>query len=110
MARQKVRALAGWLLANGCQTIGPVVMLSGNSVESALLALATQYVGMICVKQAQITGAFPVLCARAAKTLDWLPWSHVFGGSHNFNMMLAHGGALYIDVGKHGNAYRDADV
>jgi len=24
----------------------------------------------------------------------------VFGGSHNFNMMLANGGSLYIDDGK----------
>jgi feruloyl-CoA synthase len=27
--------------------------------------------------------------------MDWLPWNHVFGGSHNVNMMLAHGGSLY---------------
>ncbi|WP_208988218.1 AMP-binding protein [Labrenzia sp. VG12] len=32
--------------------------------------------------------------------VDWLPWNHVFGGSHNFNMMLANGGSLYIDDGK----------
>ena len=38
--------------------------------------------------------------ARPPKILDWLPWNHVFGGSHNFNMMLANGGSLYIDEGK----------
>ena len=38
--------------------------------------------------------------ARPPKMLDWLPWNHVFGGSHNFNMMLANGGSLYIDEGK----------
>ena len=31
--------------------------------------------------------------------VDWLPWSHTFGGNHNFNMMLVNGGSLYIDDG-----------
>lgn len=35
----------------------------------------------------------PVIC-------DWLPWSHTFGGNHNFNMMLRNGGSLYIDNGR----------
>jgi feruloyl-CoA synthase len=42
----------------------------------------------------------PVISARPPKILDWLPWNHVFGGSNNFNMMLANGGSLYIDEGK----------
>ena len=32
--------------------------------------------------------------------VDWLPWNHTFGGNHNFNMVLRHGGTLYIDEGK----------
>jgi feruloyl-CoA synthase len=32
--------------------------------------------------------------------LDWLPWSHTFGGNHNFNLVLRNGGTLYIDAGK----------
>ncbi len=31
--------------------------------------------------------------------LDWLPWSHTFGGNHNFNLVLTQGGSLYIDDG-----------
>ena len=31
---------------------------------------------------------------------DWLPWNHVFGGSHNFGIVLYNGGTLYIDEGK----------
>ncbi|NCW66182.1 MAG: feruloyl-CoA synthetase [Rhodobacteraceae bacterium] len=37
---------------------------------------------------------------RPPSVVDWLPWNHVFGGSHNFNMMLANGGSFYIDDGK----------
>jgi feruloyl-CoA synthase len=39
-------------------------------------------------------------CAEAPVICDWLPWSHVFGGNHNFNMVLRWGGSLYIDDGK----------
>jgi feruloyl-CoA synthase len=32
--------------------------------------------------------------------VDWLPWSHTFGGNQNFGMVLYHGGSMYIDDGK----------
>jgi feruloyl-CoA synthase len=32
--------------------------------------------------------------------VDWLPWSHVFGGSHNMNIVLRFGGAMHLDEGK----------
>jgi feruloyl-CoA synthase len=32
--------------------------------------------------------------------VDWLPWSHTFGGNHNFHLVLRAGGALYIDRGR----------
>ncbi len=212
-ALQMVQALGAWLIGQGFAATGPVLMLSGNSVDHGLLALAAQYVGManvpvaeqyalipgahdrlshivqavrpslihvddpvvcaaaldlpalagipvitrrpdparrtltmeqalqgdatadvtaahaavtpdtlgkilftsgstslpkgvltthrmMCVNQTQISDVLPLLRARAPRILDWLPWNHVFGGSHNFNMMLANGGALYIDDGK----------
>lgn len=208
-----VRRLGAWLLANGYDKKGPVLIMSGNSIDHAMIALATQYIGMVsvpvaeqyslipgahdrllyvvekvrpgllfvddaklyagaigmkelegfdilasspegaprnvipmadalkggdadvdaahaavtpdtigkilftsgstsnpkgvmtthkmmCVNQAQIATVFPMLKARPPKILDWLPWNHVFGGSHNFNMMLANGGSIYLDDGK----------
>ena len=32
--------------------------------------------------------------------VDWLPWSHTFGGNHNVNMVLTSGGTLYVDGGR----------
>src|SRR5262249_49244842 len=32
--------------------------------------------------------------------VDWLPWSHTFGGNHNLGLVLANGGTMYIDDGK----------
>ena len=54
----------------------------------------------MCVNQAQLARALPFLQERPPRIVDWLPWNHVFGGSHNVNMMLANGGSLYIDGGK----------
>lgn len=55
---------------------------------------------MLCSNQHAISSQWPFLKARAPRVVDWLPWSHTFGGNHNFNMVLWHGGALYIDAGK----------
>lgn len=78
-------------------TVGKILFTSG-STSNPKGVLTTHR--MMCVNQTQIADAFPILRAEPPKLLDWLPWNHVFGGSHNFNMMLAHGGALYIDDGK----------
>ncbi len=32
--------------------------------------------------------------------VDWLPWNHTFGGSHNVGLVLVNGGTLYIDDGR----------
>ena len=43
---------------------------------------------------------WPFLTRTPPVILDWLPWSHTFGGNHNFNLVLRNGGTLYIDGGK----------
>ncbi|MFP4275667.1 MAG: feruloyl-CoA synthase [Paracoccaceae bacterium] len=83
--------------AVGPDTLAKILLTSG-STSSPKGVLTTQR--MMCVNQAQIAAVLPFLEERPPVLLDWLPWNHVFGGSHNFNMMLAHGGSLYIDDGK----------
>lgn len=78
-------------------TVAKYLMTSG-STSSPKAVITTQ--GMMCANQTQIADALPFLKDRPPRIVDWLPWNHVFGGSHNFNMMLANGGALYIDAGK----------
>jgi feruloyl-CoA synthase len=78
-------------------TVGKILMTSG-STSSPKGVLTTHR--MMCVNQAQLADALPFLRERPPVIVDWLPWNHVFGGSHNFNMMLANGGSLYIDDGK----------
>lgn len=78
-------------------TLAKIIFTSGSTANPK--GVLTTH-GMLCVNQAQMAAAMPVITARPPKILDWLPWNHVFGGSHNFNMMLANGGSLYIDEGK----------
>jgi len=55
---------------------------------------------MLCANQQMIAQAWPFLNRHPLRLLDWLPWSHTFGANHNFHMVLAHGGSLYIDDGR----------
>ncbi len=81
----------------GPDTLAKIIFTSGSTANPK--GVLTTH-GMLCVNQAQIAAAMPVVAARPPKMLDWLPWSHVFGGNHNFNLMLANGGSLYLDEGK----------
>ena len=81
----------------GPETIAKILMTSGST--SAPKGVLTTH-RMMCTNQAQIALALPFLTERPPCIVDWLPWNHVFGGSHNVNMMLANGGSLYIDGGK----------
>ena len=55
---------------------------------------------MICSNQEMILKSMPFLSDKPPVFVDWLPWSHTFGGNHNFYMALFNGGSLYIDDGK----------
>ena len=57
-ALQQVRAAAAWILAQGLSAERPLVILSDNSVEHALFALAAQHVG---VPSAAISPAYSLM-------------------------------------------------
>lgn len=85
------------LAATGPDTIAKILFTSGSSSDPKGV-LTTQR--MMCANQSQIASVLPFLQDRPPRICDWLPWNHVFGGSHNSNMMLANGGTLVIDDGK----------
>jgi feruloyl-CoA synthase len=55
---------------------------------------------MLCSNQQMLAQVWPHLDEDDVILNDWLPWHHTFGGNHNFNMVLFHGGTLYIDDGR----------
>jgi feruloyl-CoA synthase len=55
---------------------------------------------MLAANQQMIRQVWPFLAEERPVIVDWLPWSHTFGGNHNVNMMLTSGGTLYVDGGR----------
>jgi feruloyl-CoA synthase len=55
---------------------------------------------MLAANQQMIAQLWPFLEDQPPVLVDWLPWSHTFGGNHNFNLVLFHGGTLFVDQGK----------
>jgi feruloyl-CoA synthase len=55
---------------------------------------------MLCSNQEMIATHLAFLRDEPPILLDWLPWSHTFGGNHNTGIAIYNGGSLYIDDGK----------
>lgn len=55
---------------------------------------------MLCANQQMIAQAWRFLDTEKPVIVDWLPWSHTFGGNHNLNLVLRNGGTLVIDEGR----------
>ena len=83
--------------AVGPDTIAKFLFTSGST--GLPKAVVTTH-RMLCANVAQIVAAFPSLVEEPPILVDWLPWHHVFGGSHNFDIVLFNGGSLYVDDGR----------
>jgi feruloyl-CoA synthase len=81
----------------GPDTIAKLLFTSG-STGTPKAVVTTQR--MLLVNQQQIRQVWPFMHGHVPILVDWLPWSHTFGGSHNFNLVLRSGGTLYIDAGR----------
>ncbi len=55
---------------------------------------------MLCSNQQAIGQVWPFMSAEPPVLVDWLPWSHTFGGNHNLGQILAFGGTIHIDDGR----------
>jgi len=55
---------------------------------------------MLSSNQQSIRQAWPFLGRSRPVLVDWLPWSHTFGGNHNVNLVVTNGGTLYVDDGR----------
>lgn len=73
-------------------------LLTSGSTGHPKVAINTHR--MLCANQQMIAQTWRFLKREKPVLLDWLPWSHTFGGNHNLNMVLCHGGTLYIDDGR----------
>ncbi|HXW39940.1 MAG TPA: feruloyl-CoA synthase [Xanthobacteraceae bacterium] len=81
----------------GPDTIAKFLFTSGSTGQPKGV-INTQR--MLCANQAMIAAGLAFLRDAPPVVVDWLPWSHTFGGNHNFGLVLDNGGTLFIDEGK----------
>ncbi|MBM1633347.1 feruloyl-CoA synthase [Sulfitobacter mediterraneus] len=79
------------------ETLAKILLTSGSTSDPKGV-LTTQR--MMTTNQAQVAACLPFLAKRPPRLVDWLPWNHTFGGSYNFNLVLANGGSMHLDDGK----------
>lgn len=78
-------------------TVAKILFTSGST--GAPKGVLTTH-GMLAVNQQMMRQVWPFLQVERPVIMDWLPWSHTFGGNHNVGMMLTNGGTIYIDEGR----------
>jgi feruloyl-CoA synthase len=78
-------------------TIAKFLLTSGSTGQPKAVITTHR---MICSNQAMLRHAFPFVLDEPPVLVDWLPWNHTFGGSHNVGLSLCNGGTLYIDDGR----------
>ncbi len=78
-------------------SIAKILFTSGSTAQPKGV-INTQR--MLCSSQQAKAQVWPFLAQSPPVVVDWLPWNHTFGGNHNFNLILRHGGTLHIDAGR----------
>ena len=90
-------AVAAAFAALGPDSIAKILFTSG-STGTPKGVLNTHR--MLAANQQMIFQVWPFLDGERPVIVDWLPWSHTFGGNHNVNMMITAGGTVYVDAGR----------
>jgi feruloyl-CoA synthase len=73
-------------------------LLTSGSTGNPKAVINTQK--MLCANQVMIRKTMTFLEQEPPVIVDWLPWSHTFGGNHNVGLVLHNGGSMYLDRGK----------
>ncbi|CBJ39853.1 coenzyme A ligase, putative long-chain-fatty-acid--CoA ligase (plasmid) [Ralstonia solanacearum CMR15] len=81
----------------GPDTIAKFLLTSGSTRSPKAVTTTHR---MLCSNQQMLLQTFPCFGEAPPVLLDWLPWNHTFGGSHNVGIALYNGGSYYIDSGK----------
>ena len=97
LASAPAAALDAAHAAVGPDTIAKFLFTSGSTQQPKGVVTTHR---MLCANQQMLRQCLGFLADEPPVLLDWLPWNHVFGGSHNIGIALYNGGTLYIDDGK----------
>ena len=96
-SRTATPAVQSAMLATNGDTIVKFLFTSGSTnLPKAVINTHR----MICANQQQVVQSMPSVLNIPPVLVDWPPWSHTFGGNHDFYLVLFHGGTFYINDGK----------
>jgi feruloyl-CoA synthase len=79
------------------ETIARFLLTSGSTGQPKAVITCNR---MLCSNAEMLRQVLPFLVDEPPVLVDWLPWNHTFGGSHNIGLVLYNGGSLYIDDGR----------
>src|SRR5688572_423378 len=79
------------------ETIARFLLTSGSTGQPKAVVTCNR---MLCSNAEMLRQVLPFLAEEPPVLVDWLPWNHTFGGSHNIGLVLYNGGSLYIDDGR----------
>lgn len=83
--------------ATNADSIVRFLLTSGSTGNPKAVVITNR---MCCANAAMLRQSMPFIASEPPVLVDWLPWNHTFGGSHNVGLVLTYGGSLYIDDGR----------
>ena len=97
LAAAETPAVAAAFAAITPDTHAKYLLTSGSTGQPKAVVNSQR---MLCANQQMLAQGWTFLQSHKPVLLDWLPWSHTFGGNHNVNLVLRSGGTMYIDDGR----------
>ena len=94
--RETPAVMAAFMALKG-DDVAKLLLTSGSTGKPKVVVNTHR---MLCANQQALAQIWRFLDKEKPLLLDWLPWSHTFGGNHNLNLVLRNGGVLYIDDGR----------
>lgn len=73
------------------------LLMTSGSTGLPKAVICTQ--AMLVANQAMANAVWHFLHRAPPVLVDWLPWSHAFGGNHHLSTVLCLGGTLHLDEG-----------
>ncbi len=81
----------------GPDTLAKILFTSGSTKQPKAVPTTHR---MLCSNQQMLRQTMPELARTPPVLVDWLPWHHTFGGSHNLGIALYNGGTIWLDDGR----------